>query len=462
MKPSSYNVFVEYEPDNVHIGYNCVSGGMYIFNEKQYGLVREILREPEESKDNDKADIKTKLIKGRFLIDDNVDELKILRLRNSMARYNPNGVGLVITPTLKCNFNCPYCNVDRNRTVMSQHSVRALKNFFQKKLEKCDKAAVCWTGGEPLLALDVVEDLNSYFQGESRKKNEYECSMITNGYLLTSSCINRLKNCGIKTLQITLDGYRDYHDNMRFTIGGKKTYSRILDNVINASNNDLTIILRTNIDKKNYESIYNLVDELSKTKINKENFIFAPCMVMDTKSECSNCEENYFFSNREFSYIEPEILLYSLKKGFNIHKSLLSTLKTFCGANTLSLYVVDSDTNILRCWCNLGCTDNNKIGHINENGEVFLENYSVLSQWMAWEPFEIEECVNCKVLPMCMGGCMYYNLMGKTDKIEIGCSHRKYNLEQMLTLYYISATKEMGQLENIVLSNSLNIELLKN
>jgi uncharacterized protein len=271
--------------------------------------------------------------------------------------------------------------------------------------------------------------------------------MITNGYLLKSGIIDRLKKIGINVLQITLDGYKEYHDRLRFTLGGKKTYSTILKNVIQASNSGLKIILRSNVGKENYESIYKLIDDLSDSGLDKDNVLFVPCMVMDVGTSkghyCGNC-----FNNKEFASVEPELILYSIKKGFKISKEILSTHSTYCGANTLSLFVVDSYANILKCWCNLGRGETNKIGYLNENGDLIYTNYKNVLQWMSWDPFDIEQCRKCSVLPICMGGCMYYNVMGETDIIEIGCSHRKYNLEEVLKVFYIYCKTNGSSLSN--------------
>jgi len=462
MKTSKYNVFTYYQPDDVYLGYNCVSGGMYVFNEMQFNVVREIIADPNNITGNGKSILREKMIKGQFIIEDPVDEMNSLKLKNDLAKYNPNGLGLVITPTLSCNFNCHYCYVDRQKVTMNQTTINKIKKFFRKKVKKCKNAGVCWTGGEPLIALEVIEQLNPYFSEECKRQNgKYESSMITNGYLLTPHMEERLKNCGIDVVQITLDGHREHHNKIRFTLGKKDTYDKIMENVIHASNNGFKIILRANIDKNNYEGIYRLIDEVAETNVKKSQILFAPSMVMDTKTGCSNyC--GTCFSNKEFSMLEPEIVFYSMKKGFRINKEMLSPLSTFCGANTLTLYVVDSHANILKCWCNLGNAQGNKVGYIDDNGKPCITDYNTLAKWMAWDPFAIKECSQCNVLPLCMGGCMYYNVMGETDAIDVGCSHRKHNIEDILKLYYLTATKNTAQLNEIYLADGSKLSYIRN
>ncbi len=454
MKESNYNYFVKYDPDNVFLGYNCISGGLYVFHGKQYEEVKKILLEPDKS---DNSVLKEKLIKGRFLIDDDLDELQLLKLRNNTARFNPNGLGLVITPTLNCNFNCPYCYVDRERVNMSPDTIEKIKKFFDKRIKRIEEATVCWSGGEPLIALDIVEELNNYFLKKSRVKFiKFFSSLITNGYLLEPHLVERLIKCGISVLQITIDGSREYHNRFRTTQAGQETYDKILENVIYASHKGIKIILRSNVEKENHESIYKLIDELAASDLNKDNVLYAPCMVLDVETSKGHYRGNCF-SNIEFSDIEPQILEYSMKRGFKLSKQLLSTTSTFCGANTLTLLVIDAHANILKCWCNLGRADANMTGLINDDGEIKYVNHKNIIKWMSWDPFDIEECKNCKVLPICMGGCMYYNVMGETDVIDIGCSHRKHNLGEMIKLYY-KFCKEYGhtKLQDIGLLKNTN------
>ncbi|MCX6584810.1 MAG: radical SAM protein [Candidatus Aminicenantes bacterium] len=433
MKESGYNFFVKYEPDNILLGYNCVSGGLLVFPGQQHDVINKILENPDKVED---SIIKEKLIKGRFLIDDDLDEIQLLKFRNNTARFNPNGLGMVITPTLLCNFDCPYCYVDRERVAMSPETVAKMKLFFDKKIEHIGAAAACWSGGEPILAIDTVEELNNYFRKKSLEEDiTFSSSVITNGYLLSPEIVERLTQCGISVLQITIDGYREHHNRFRRTQGGQDTYEKILENVIYASKKDFKIILRSNIQKENYQGVYQLIDELADSDLKKDNILYVPCNVMAVETNrghyCGNC-----FSNEEFSAIEPEILEYSMNRGFKLSKHLLSTTSTFCGANSLTLFVIDAYANVMKCWCNLGRADKNMTGSIGQNGEINYSNHKNILKWMSWDPFDIDECKKCRVLPACMGGCMYHNVMGETDEIGVGCSQRKYNLSQMMKLYY--------------------------
>ena len=49
------------------------------------------------------------LFEGGFIINDDVDELKLLKLNLLQSRYRTGNLGLTIATTLACNFRCVYC-----------------------------------------------------------------------------------------------------------------------------------------------------------------------------------------------------------------------------------------------------------------------------------------------------------------------------------------------------------------
>jgi uncharacterized protein len=453
MKTSRYNLFIHHIPDNAYIGFNSVSGGVLIFTPIQYDAAQKILRDPNQTLSKKESELMDMLLKSRFLINDNVDELKILKVRNNLARYDGFTLGLIIVPTLICNFECPYCYVDRDKIKMGVDTIEKIKKFVLKNLENINKLQVCWTGGEPLLAIDIVEELNNFFIKETQaRQKKFSCSMVTNGYLLEKENIERLKKCGIISLQITIDGYEDYHDKLRFTRGGGKTYKQVLKNLVSASKANIKIMLRSNVNMENWEGIYKLIDDLASQDLNNKMVKFTPCKVVGEEGSNGLCN---LFSTKDFAKLEPQLIEYALKKGIITNIIDMGTVQTFCGANRLKTYVVDPYANLLKCWCNLGDIENNKIGYLKDDGDAAID-FPEFAEWMGWDPFEIEECKKCQVLPLCMGGCKYYNVTEKTNCTEIGCTHRKYNLEEMLKLYYLKLTRYNAQPWNKENDNKTN------
>jgi uncharacterized protein len=59
-----------------------------------------------------------KLKQSGFIVDDNVDELNIVKYRNYKGKFATKGLRLTILPTLACNFDCPYCFESRSKGFM--------------------------------------------------------------------------------------------------------------------------------------------------------------------------------------------------------------------------------------------------------------------------------------------------------------------------------------------------------
>ena len=174
---------------------------------------------------------------------------------------------LIILPTENCNFRCVYCYERFVKGKMSDGVLRAVLLFLNKMSEVYKRIHLSFFGGEPLLAYDVILKVLEHMRGlRERKGIDYDADMTTNGYLLTPERFARLVELGVKGYQITFDGYRDFHDRVRITVGGTKTFDRILNNLreMKRTNYDFNVLLRLHVHRENVESLKRLIDLLSQ------------------------------------------------------------------------------------------------------------------------------------------------------------------------------------------------------
>ena len=68
----------------------------------------------------------------KFIIDDDVNELEILRIRNREAVRNQS-YQLIINPTLECNFRCWYCYENHKKGHMNETTVENIKKLADEK-----------------------------------------------------------------------------------------------------------------------------------------------------------------------------------------------------------------------------------------------------------------------------------------------------------------------------------------
>ncbi len=94
-----------------------------------------------------------------------------------------------------------------------------------------------------------------------------------------------------------------------------------------------------------------------------------------------------------------------------------------CGAVAFNSYVVDPRGDLYKCWNNIG-REELKVGTLKE-GPRFERN---LVRWLAFDPFLDEECRECEMLPICMGGCPYVRVTEGKKR----CLPMKYNVRDVL------------------------------
>jgi len=117
---------------------------------------------------------------------------------------------------------------------MSADTIEYLVNFIEQRIQGVLGINIVWYGGEPLLAIDLIEVISTRVLEICRKNNvSFKADMVTNGYLLTDENVRKLIECEVKTIQVTLDGDREVHDSRRFLDEKKGSFDGILSNLRN-------------------------------------------------------------------------------------------------------------------------------------------------------------------------------------------------------------------------------------
>lgn len=289
MKTSKYNIVFDYDTTSKII-YNSFSNSLGIIENELLDRVNEgkVLSEAEERL----------LVEGNFIIEDDVDELSILRCKTFACKYNTKQLGITIAPTLDCNFRCVYCFEKncRSSLKMGLSVQNKILEYINQKIDSISSLTICWFGGEPLLAMDVIEDLSSrIIEMCDRKSINYSASIITNGYLLNEKNVKRLISNRVQSCQITLDGDKEQHDDKRYLQGGIGTFDKIIENIISAYSTIPQITVRVNTDKLNMNAAQKIKSIFTKHKC--YNVIVYPSPIKN-QEDCYN-QENCL-SNIEF------------------------------------------------------------------------------------------------------------------------------------------------------------------
>lgn len=428
---SKYNFYLEEAETGCYI-YNAVSGNILKLSHRLYAYIKQ------QDADNKNVDsmfmddkITTVLKEGKIIYTTQTEERNYLEYLYLRDTYDDSFLSLVLLPTLKCNLSCHYCYEKEKNVTMSNIAIERLKLFFTKQAKRRKCISVRWSGGEIMTCWNIVKQLSRYVIEQCELYNcSYVASAISNGSLLTDDKINEMLECGIKSLQITLDGDRKHHNDVRKYKDGTGTYDKILTNIKIASKK-MKVIVRLNLDKKNFPSIENLFQDISSLDANMYNIqIFCKPVV------CTAVRTpiNDIYTQKEFYYVELSLLKLSQKYDlpYSFHWGAKGR-NTRCAYSGVQGFYVTPNMNLYKCpvFLDQGEGKDNPVGHINSSGEMILTNYTEFMKGLSYSPFTNEECKYCKVLPICHGKCPV--LWEKSGRIEeCGCISEKYSIEEKI------------------------------
>ena len=429
MKLSRYNILKRY--DDATIFFNATTCALAVVDENFLRALDDVKNNSFDEKNYD-AQLIADMKSSGCLIDDDVDELERLEFYRNLAKYDMTNFGLTIAPTLDCNFRCKYCFETHPKGKMTSETQAALINFVESRLARAKNFSVTWYGGEPLLAKEIIWSLSEKFL-ELCKKNsiDYDAFIITNASLLEDSDIELLKKYKIKGAQITIDGVKEIHDSRRRSVTGESTFDKLIDRVNLLLNENLSVIVRINIDKENISRVDELLDVLSERIDKREELKIDFGQVSPFTDICKSIE-NDCYNNAQFADVMLPLYEKVLARGFTVNKMAAYPAPriNFCCVDYVNSFVVDNHGEIYRCWNHVGNLKYSS-GNVNNLGENFGKNYL---SWIQWNPIRHPKCRECACLPICMGGCP--DAMRTSNDKQPVCGRVKYNLERVLKHYY--------------------------
>lgn len=134
MKESKYNFFFDI-PKKLEklIAYNSRTNALALIETKDYEKYKSYI---EKSISIDDEKLIEDLKRCSFLIDENINELDILKYNLLNNRYSSNYLSITIAPTLDCNFACIYCyeKGKRKKLYMPKEVQEALIEFIKSKI----------------------------------------------------------------------------------------------------------------------------------------------------------------------------------------------------------------------------------------------------------------------------------------------------------------------------------------
>lgn len=308
--------------------------------------------------------------------------------------------------TSKCNLLCRHCFLNSYvEEPKLEKVIEIIKELNNKKV-----AAVCITGGEPLMRGDLEEIV------QALHKNKIKTMIATNGTLLSEKRVNQLIKNGVTQYQISLDGHnKELNDYFR----GKGSFSKAIYAIKELKSKGAEVIIAHTLNKLNYvyfKNMIELAEELNSDILRFELFI--PLGRGRTNQTLLELD------NKSMQFIRDEVMRAKAEK-------IIMKLPTFnsrygCGAGFFNC-VINSDFTLSPCDMLAETYKTKAFRNVNELEDMWINSH-VFNEWRAIKVND-EYCNLCKYSSKCNNGCRasalaYNNNLSGTDNL---CIYRNYN-----------------------------------
>lgn len=318
-------------------------------------------------------------------------------------------------PTEFCNLSCKHCYTSSSPTKKIQLEYNQAKDIIDKMYDE-GIYSVGIGGGEPLL-IPYLVDLIKYIT----KKN-MNVSISTNALMMDIEYAKRLKNAGLKIMQISVDGLKENHEFLR----GIGTYDRVLEKIKIVKEIGIGLRVGSVINSKNYKQIDYFIDTMKNNGVEVINFFrympinktgdYLALSSEQLKVVSLNLVNHYYNNvyetdeiNKKFYITFEPISFFS----FLYDEHFLKFTKCTAGQAKFNL-ASNGDVSV----CNY---IEKKVGNIKESKTIELWN-KIRSEVESILSIP-KECITCRYSKQCKGGCKGFSYaIGKNFSTkDLGC-----------------------------------------
>lgn len=444
MKWSRYNHLLECKYG--HFIYNAVTNSFLKISPGLFALVKQTEDWDRQLEQLDPEFCQV-LLANRIVVPNDFDAryLRKLQFVHQRSAFADSLLGLTIATTTACNFQCPYCyeggiTAQRMDEETEAAIVEYIKTIAPKRLD------VTWYGGEPLMNFPTIVRLTeSIGRMDFIKQRDY--GIVTNGSLLTEEACRFFASCGLRSVQVTLDGTAECHDRSRKMKNGQSSYALILGNLDRAIDllPDCHFSIRVNVSYANRSDYPVLYRELHERYRGKKNF----SMYFSFVEDYGSCGESMALCSRERMAFLRE-LIHTHHISVRLYPRRQHALCVACHIND---FVIAPNGDLYKCWSDLG-RKHLVVGNIRQKKKV--DNYDLVCDYaIHYNKFNDPKCLACFLFPVCAGGCPgnRYNNERKGTCLEICPYHLEY-IDEVLVLMYEKVqafSKQRKEAGNIVL-----------
>lgn len=306
---------------------------------------------------------------------------------------------LIILPTEQCNFRCTYCYEDFEIGQMKEHTVEAVKKLIMARLPSLQLFVISWFGGEPLMAKNVVYELNEFAQRVCAEAGvKFSSNMTTNAFGMDRGTFDRLVDLDVRHYQISIDGDEEQHNKTRKLISGRGTFEKIWNNLLAMREcaDEFGIMLRLHIHKDNVESIRQLLPKISHEFGADPRFTIFMKAVGNWGGE--GVKELSLVRDARDVIAEFNDML--VASGWFEPRGKQPAEKVFrpCYAARPTSFVIRADGSLAKCTVAFN-DPRNRVGEINDDGTLTIENEKMRNFMRGFQSLD-EGALHCPMKDM--------------------------------------------------------------
>ena len=328
------------------------------------------------------------LLRKKFVIDDNVNEIdEAINLSRNYLNSKQTFY-LIVNPTLDCNLRCWYCyETHLSSSIMDTTTMERVKRLMDRIISSSElvRFELGFFGGEPLMQFQsVVLPLIIYAQKAClRHQKELSIGFTSNGVYLTRPVVDKLTELMLTyRFQIPFDGNEYYHNKTKKYANGRGSYRRIIENVKYGATQGMVFNIRCNYTPENIASFKDLIAELEYLPSDIISFSFQ--RVWQT-SETDD-------TRKVLTELDNMVA-----EGENAKKNNFDVIYSPCYADRANSVIVNYNGDVYKCTAR-DFAKTKREGKLNEDGTITYEE-SYYKRMNAL--YSNKTCQECIIFPIC-------------------------------------------------------------
>lgn len=316
-----------------------------------------------------------------------------------------------------CNMRCDYCfycdeQENRKQKLFGMMEEQTLRNLIRKAFVGAEgSVSIAFQGGEPTLrGIEFYYKAVEYVKHYNKKNLPVTYAFQTNGTNIDEDWCRLFQECGF-LVGISMDGTWKTHNRYRHFKNGKDTFETVMEGIQLLEKHQIPYNVLTVVHNETVAHVNEIYKFYNKKNIEYQQYI--PCIDPLQKDRgvmvySLNPESYGEFLIRLFKKWEEDVkkkhMVYirqfdnyvGILKG---HNPEACDQRGCCGIQ----YVVEADGSVYPC--DFYMLDPYYLGNVNENSFKEMDQARQKLCFMEESLKISEDCLNCRYLPLCRGGC---------------------------------------------------------